>query len=47
MNITNPSMQDLEDAMKENFEKEDACWKALEKAQEEAYYKTMEEIVKV
>ena len=42
MNINNPSMQDLEDAMKEKFEKEDACWKALEKAQEEAYYKAME-----
>jgi hypothetical protein len=43
MNVSNPSMQDLEDAMKEKFEKEDACWKASEKALEEAYYKAMEE----
>jgi endonuclease V-like protein UPF0215 family len=43
MNINNPSMQDLEDAMKEKFDKEDAYWKALEKAQEEAYYKAMDE----
>lgn len=43
MNINNPSMQDIEDAMKEEFKKEDAYWEAFKKAQEEAYYKAMEE----
>ena len=44
MNVYDPTPQDIEDALTEHFEKEDAYWKAYEKYQEEEYWKSLEEI---
>lgn len=43
MNVNNPSSQDIEDAIAERFEKEDAYWKAYVKTAEEAELKAIEE----
>ena len=44
MNVNNPSPQDIEDAINERFEKEDAYWEAYAKTVEEAELKAMEEV---